>query len=129
MKLKITLSFIALSLAVTLLLLLPGRGGDEAGTITVKVYDSSSVQVVDADYTFDGDDTLYTVLNEHHDLRVSGSKSDLYGRVFLGIDDVVTDFNTTFIYIEIDGEEARHGIDYLPLYDGAIYTFTVKTVD
>ncbi len=92
----------------------------------VEIIDDDGHIVTEKTVDFKAGDTLYDVLDRHFNLKVSGSEHDTFGRILLGIDVIDTDFQTRFIYIEIDGEEARKGIDYLPLQDGSTYRFSVR---
>lgn len=128
MKLKILLSAFALLCAfiVSVVYFSSVFNSDMAGDITVEIIDENGQTVSEEVVEFEEGDTLYDVLNRHFELRVSGSKHDTLGRILLGIDELNTDFQTQFIYIEVDGEEARKGIDYLPLQDGSRYRFSIR---
>lgn len=112
---------------------------DEAGTLELKVLDEEGDTVIDETYAFDEDDTLFTVIDQHHETVCADRSYDPdpscevtfgdRGRVLLGVDSVMTDWTDTFLYLEVNGDMANYGVDTVPLEDGNEYAIHVENVD
>ena len=71
------------------------------------------------------DEKLLDVLNNNYTIRTSMST---YGAVIYDIDDIKTDFNTTYIAIYVDDKYSNVGISYINIYDGMRITFKEMVV-
>jgi len=128
MKYALSLFVVALALG-SYFLFFPQS--DDEGVITIEIYDENENLVARDEHPFDKDDSLFTVMDEHYaiDFEERSIRPGSGGRILLAIDGVETDFTSTFIYIEKDGQKALYGIDNLPLEDGSVYTFRVRDVE
>ncbi len=130
----------------------PYEDGDSEGQITIFVVDETGTRVYEDTFTFYEEDTLFGILDAYYTVHYEEMAFDLWdgaslrfnrvsSKVILGINEVNTDFSTQFLKISIrrpiyedghlvdyDEKPAQTGIDGIPLYDGATYTFTVERV-
>ncbi|MFW6298381.1 MAG: hypothetical protein ACOC14_01750 [Bacillota bacterium] len=112
---------------------------NEAGTLDLLVYDADDEKIIDETYTFDEEDTLFTVMDEHHEMVCADRSYEPdpdcetefgnYGRILLGIEDIMTDWNNTFLYLEVNGTQANRGMDTVELEDGNEYAWYVRDAD
>ncbi len=126
---RIFLSVLAVALAAAGIWFLPSVLFDEEGTITVEVYNENDEQVVSNTHDFYGETTLFDVLDEHYDIDCeTASFQSGSGKILLGIENVQTDFQNNFIYIEKNGAQSFYGVDQY-VEDGAVYTLSVRRVE
>lgn len=112
---------------------------DEEGSLEFEVHDDEGSTVIDETYAFYEDDTLFTVIDRHHDTVCADHAYEPdpsceatfgdRGRVVLGVDGVMTDWTDTFLYLEVDGTMANYGVDTVPLEDGSEYVLRVEDAD
>ncbi len=126
---KVVLSALALLLALVVFMY-PRMSGDEAGEITIELYDEDSALVFEDVHTFEENRTLFELLDMHYEIEYQ------YQRLFTGeepvllaVEDVETDFKEDFIFIEVNGVMAKRGVDSIELVDGGTYTLSVREVD
>ncbi|MFP4286426.1 MAG: hypothetical protein ACLFRI_01905 [Candidatus Izemoplasmataceae bacterium] len=117
---------------------------DALGEVQIVVIDEKGNEVIHDSLTFTEDDTLLSLLESHYEVTTQKGFTQLPdSTVILGINDVQTNFESTFIRILVDGylydrngdlvEKVNHisvvGIDMLPLIDGNTYTFEYASVN
>lgn len=125
MKFKLLVSAILILLMGLALSFYNPFASDQAGEIRIQVIKGEEI-VIDDVVAFYESDNLYEVLNRNYSIETSRAYSQAYGRHLLSIEDVVTDFENSFIHISKNHEHAHLGIDFLPLEDGSLYTFEVR---
>ncbi len=128
MKLKLLFSILAVGviLGLSYVYFSTGLISSDDGEITVELVSQDGQVLKTKTLSFETGENLYEVLDRHFELELMGSRHDSFGRILLGIDELSTDFQSSFIYIELNGEAALRGIDNLPLEDGATYRFSIK---
>ena len=108
------------------------------GSIEITVYNQSETVVSSESHLFYEGDTLFKVMDRHYDLTCADAQynpdetceTTFAGRhILLGIDDVSTDWNDTFLYLEVNGTMATRGVDEVELEDDFDYAFYVKNVN
>ncbi|MFP4078257.1 MAG: hypothetical protein ACOCU5_00325 [Bacillota bacterium] len=139
LSLRIVYTVAVVGLIFLVLMWVSDPFSDEEGSLDLVVYDTDETVVVDETYAFYEDDTLFSVMDRHHDLVCADRGYDPdptceaefghYGRVLLGIDDILTDWDNTFLYLEVDGAMAHRGIDTVELDDGSEYVWHVREAD
>ncbi|MFH5881549.1 MAG: hypothetical protein ACNA7U_06850 [Candidatus Izemoplasmataceae bacterium] len=122
----------------------PYEQSDAEGAIQIIVIDEFGEIVVQDTISFNDEDTLLSLLLANYHVTTQPSvSSSLTGTVILGIDTVVTDFESDFIRILIDGylydrngdlvemnrKMSSLGIDLIPLIDGNTYIFEYAQVN
>ncbi len=90
------------------------------GTINIKVYDIDEKLVSDKDINFKNDDKFIDILENNYTIRTSTST---YGYILLDLDEIKTDFKTTYIAIYVDDKYSNVGISGMKLYDGMRVSF------
>lgn len=89
------------------------------GEIHFMLYDESQTLVVDDQLSIYRNDTLFTLLNRHYDLVCADNQYQadsscsyrfVQGYALLGIDDVITDWHSTFLSIYINDKIALTGV-------------------
>lgn len=91
----------------------------DVGTVTVELVDIAG-NVTSQQLTFETGDTLLSLLTKHYEVNY---RDDQYGGLLLGIDQIQTDFNTTYIAIYINNEYSNYGISSVSLEAGTVYSF------
>jgi hypothetical protein len=133
---RIVYTVVAVGLIIVLFYILGNNEANSEGSITIRLYDQTDVQIIDESHLFYEGDTLFKVLDKHYDLTCANShynpesECDTVfsgGHVLLGIEDISTDWNTTFLYLEVDSVRATSGVDGVRLKDNSIYAFYVRT--
>jgi hypothetical protein len=108
--------------------------GEARGEIEFKLYDESQSLVIDDELLFYDDDTLYTILLRHYDLTCADSQYQpddscsfkfIHGYALLGIDDVLTNWYTSFLSIYVNGEVAIKGVSLIEPRDGDLIEIKV----
>ena len=112
---------------------------DAEGELDFMLYDEEETLIIDETYRFYEGDTLFAIIDRHHDTVCADRSYDPdpscdatfgdYGRVLLGIDEVLTDWSNTFLYLEMNGSKAEYGVDNIPLEDGGEYVFRHESAD
>jgi hypothetical protein len=117
---------------------------DALGEVQIVVIDEEGNEVINDLIPFDEDDTLLSLLESHYTLTIQRGYTQLPdSTVILGIDEVITNFESDFLRITIDGhlydrhgnlvEKNNHvsvvGVDLIPLIDGNKVTFTYTKVN
>lgn len=100
-----------------------------AGTLTLTLSEAGRV-IHEAEHSFSETDTLYTLLDEHYEIQCANAMyepsetcealnfSGVEGRIILHVNELETDWFTSYIEISVNGNKANYGIDQLPLNDG-----------
>lgn len=96
------------------------KKSDSDGTINIKIYDINNDLVSDKDIEFKNDDKFIDILEKNYTIRTSIST---YGYILYDIDEIKTDFKTTYIAIYIDDKYSNVGISGIILYDGMKVSF------
>ena len=98
----------------------------EDGSITVEIIVSNIDSIILSDKTYKTDNSsLYDLMDANYTLKTDDGS---YGKILLGIDNLITDFNTTYISILVNGEYAQYGISSLQISDGDVFTFKEEQV-
>ncbi len=100
------------------------RAEDGSIHVQVLVIDIDSNTLSDNSYSTDNS-SLYDLMDEHYTLK---TEDGTYGKVLLGIDNLITDFNTTYIAIYVNGDYANYGISTLQISDGDVFEFKEERV-
>ncbi len=113
------------------------------GEITIIVIDEFGDVVIDETLSFNDEDTLLSLLDEHYTIVYTSTAFSMgTGRILLEIGPVSTDFEKDFIEIRITGYLPKSngnrvimhddlspvGIDLIPLVDGNTYQFRYKKI-
>jgi len=125
MRFKLIVSLVALLCLGAAFVLIEPFGAESEGAIRIIVQENETVLVDEWQDFYEGD-SLYDVLKRHYDIETSDRYASQYGRTLLAIDEVRTDFESSFIHISVDGTRATRGIDHIPLHDGSEYRFEVR---
>lgn len=88
--------------------------------INIKLYDINEKIVSDKDFKVNSDDKLLDILKNNYTVRTSNST---YGAIIYDIDDIKTDFKTTYIAIYVDDKYSQVGISSIVIYDGMRVVF------
>ncbi len=131
---KMTLSIAILVLITFAFWMINRPNNQSAGTITIQVIDVSANIVVNDHHAFNEGDSLFDILNQHYNLICANAlyrpdascDAQHWGRVILSIDDVHTDWNTTFLHLTVNGEHSHLGVDSVRIKDKDIIQFTVQ---
>lgn len=100
------------------------RAEDGSINVQIIVIDIDSNTLSDKTYSTDNS-SLYDLMVANYNLKV---EDGTYGKVLLGIDNLITDFNTTYISIYINGDYAQYGISSLQISDGDVFEFKEEKV-
>lgn len=125
---KVIISVILIGIAVSTFLIIDNLNKnkrDSDANINIKLYDINEVLISNKDIIVKKDEKLLDVLNNNYTIRTSMST---YGAVIYDIDDIKTDFNTTYIAIYVDDKYSNVGISYINIYDGMRITFKEMVV-
>ncbi|MBR6072675.1 MAG: hypothetical protein IKP77_07600 [Acholeplasmatales bacterium] len=93
---------------------------DSIININIKLYDINESMVSDKDFKVNSDDKLLDILKNNYTIRTSNST---YGAIIYDIDDIKTDFKTTYIAIYVDDKYSQVGISSIVIYDGMKVSF------
>ena len=96
------------------------RKGDSIGTVNIKLYDIDEKLISDKNIGYKEDEKFIDLLERNYKIRTSTS---IYGYILLDIDDIKTDFKTTYIAIYVDDNYSNVGISGIVLYDGMRIAF------
>ncbi len=94
--------------------------GDSIGTVNIKLYDIDEKLISDKNIGYKEDEKFIDLLERNYKIRTSTS---IYGYILLDIDDIKTDFKTTYIAIYVDDNYSNVGISGIVLYDGMRIAF------
>ena len=100
------------------------RAEDGSINVQIIVIDIDSNTLSDKTYSTDNS-SLYDLMDANYNLK---TEDGTYGKVLLGIDNLITDFNTTYISIYINGDYAQYGISSLQISDGDVFEFKEEKV-
>ena len=100
------------------------RSEDGSINVQILVIDIDSKIISDNSYNTDNS-SLYDLMANNYELK---TEDGTYGKVLLGIDNLITDFDTTYIAIYVNGEYAQFGISSLQISDGDVYEFNEEKV-
>jgi hypothetical protein len=133
---KVLVTMIVLALASVTFWYSTTLNNEVAGDITIIVIDEAGAEVVHDTFSFAQEDTLFEILDQHYEIGCANHAYDLTsecnesltGRVILQIEDVVTDWDNTFIAIYINDEYAQFGVDMVSMHDQDIYRFEYTEV-
>jgi hypothetical protein len=118
---KILVSLILIGITVgTFFIVNNLRKGDSIGTVNIKLYDIDEKLISDKNIGYNEDEKLIDLLEKNYKVRTSTS---IYGYILLDIDDIKTDFKTTYIAIYVDDNYSNVGISGIILYDGMRIAF------
>lgn len=111
-----------------------------AGTLTLTLSEAG-VLIHESNHTFTEDDSLYTVLEANYDIQCADASyaptdvceplsfSGVEGRILMHVNELETDWFTSYIEISVNGNKANYGIDQLPLKDGDIIDLNAVSLD
>lgn len=119
---KIAIAVVVIAIAVTSVIIYNKSKtptADDSGGVTVELVDVDG-NVTAKQLEFKEGYTLEQLLSENFVLTY---KDDKYGSLLLGIDDIQTDFETTYIAIYINGEYSNYGLSSIKLEEGNTYSF------
>ncbi len=102
-----------------------GSSENESYSVTIKVYDSSSVLAINDTFKYNEGDTLLKLMNEKYTLVL---KKDTSGTMVLGINDYVTDWQTSYFALYVNGVYAISGSETLRLTADSIYEWKWMTI-
>ena len=122
---KIIVSLILIGIAIGTFFIINNISSSGSGTLNIKVYDINENMVSDKDIEFKKEDKLIDILENNYQIRTSNST---YGIVLYDIDDIKTDFTTTYIAIYIDDKYSNYGVSGIKLYDGMRISFKEMVV-
>ena len=123
---KILVSLILIGITIgTFFIVNNLRKGDSIGTINIKLYDIDEKLISDKNIGYKENDKLIDVLERNYTVRTSTS---VYGYILLDIDEIKTDFKTTYIAIYVDDKYSNVGISGIVLYDGMRLTLKEMTI-
>ena len=122
---KIIVSLILIGIAIGTFFIINNISSSGSGTLNIKVYDINENMVSDKDIEFKKEDKLIDILENNYQIRTSNS---IYGIVLYDIDDIKTDFTTTYIAIYIDDKYSNYGVSGIKLYDGMRISFKEMVV-
>ncbi len=122
---KIIVSLILIGIAIGTFFIINNISNSGSGTLNIKVYDINENIVSDKDIEFKKEDKLIDILENNYQIRTSNST---YGIVLYDIDDIKTDFTTTYIAIYIDDKYSNYGVSGIKLYDGMRISFKEMVV-
>ena len=122
---KIIVSLILIGIAIGTFFIINNISRSGSGTLNIKVYDINENMVSDKDIEFKKEDKLIDILENNYQIRTSNS---IYGIVLYDIDDIKTDFTTTYIAIYIDDKYSNYGVSGIKLYDGMRISFKEMVV-
>ncbi|MCF7924997.1 MAG: DUF4430 domain-containing protein [Candidatus Izimaplasma sp.] len=134
---KIGLSIGIIFVTVIAVFLLTRQINDTVGEIRFVVKDQSDNIIIDDRLAFSEDDDLVTILEDNYTVYCASETYQptlncdttfVNGRVILGIEDIVTDWNNTYIGIYINGTYSSVGVDSIALRDGDTIIFEVMTL-
>jgi len=117
---KVLVSLILIGIAIGTFFVVNSFKNKSAGTINIKLYDIDDVLISEKDINYNLDDKLIDILKENYKIRTSTS---IYGVVLYDIDDLKTDFKTTYVAIYIDDKYSNYGVSGIELYDGMKISF------
>ena len=119
---KIAVAILVIAVAVCAVIIYNKRQApvsDVGGGVTIELVDlegNVSTQQLD----FEEGYTLERLMSENYEITY---KDDQYGSLLLGINDIQTDFVSTYIAIYIDGEYSNYGLSSIELKEGSTYSF------
>ncbi len=90
--------------------------GDESGEITIVIENKEYT------HEFYERNVLCLFLTKHHRTYIKGG-------VLYELDDIVTDFKTSYIAIYVNDEYSEKGCMLIPLFDGYVYKFVEEGVN
>ncbi len=122
---KIIVSLILIGIAIGTFFIINNISNSGSGTLNIKVYDINENIVSDKDIEFKKEDKFIDILENNYQIRTSNST---YGIVLYDIDDIKTDFTTTYIAIYIDDKYSNYGVSGIKLYDGMRISFKEMVV-
>jgi len=131
---KVFLSLLLIGLAIVAYRLIPTINGDDEGVVSFKVMDESST-LIESELTFDETMTLFELLDEYYDIKCANNNYGIddncqerpMGRVILVIEDIETDWTSSFFQIRINGEPSNYGVDSIEVNDGDDIVFMIQT--
>jgi hypothetical protein len=110
--------------------------GDIEGGVTIILIDEDGEVISDVRYDFEEETTLFQLLDREYDLACASSSYQpdetcsfvqLNSHILLEIDELKTNWTTSYIQILIDDTPSNYGVDRILLTDNTSYTF--KYVD
>lgn len=109
---------------ITLFLVACG-GNNQAGTITVKVYDVDQEEVFSGEIKIKKGDSLVELLKNHKEIQMKGEDQSFgfYIVEMAGIN--ANDYEKVFWNIKVNGEDSLVGISQLEITDGDIIEFAL----
>ncbi len=126
---KIVVAVIVIAIAVTTIIIFKGQmnhPADESGKIVVEL-EGLGKEKQTFEVSFEEGDTLVGVLEKNFTMLYDETQIT-YGKLILGVNEVVTDFNTTYIAIYVDGEYSTLGISSIPLTENMVLLFKETAV-
>ena len=122
---KILVSLILIGIAIGTFFIVNNLSNKDSGTINIKLYDINDNMISDKDINYKREDKLIDILENNYTIRTTNST---YGIVLLDIDDIKTDFKTTYIAIYIDDKYSNYGVSGIKLYNGMKISFKEEMV-
>ena len=122
---KIIVSIILIGIAIGTFFIVNNLSNKDSGTINIKLYDINDNMISDNDINYKKEDKLIDILENNYTISTTNST---YGIVLLDIDDIKTDFKTTYIAIYIDDKYSNYGVSGIKLYNGMKISFKEEMV-
>lgn len=94
------------------------------GVVTIVVVNKSGEEVVNKNIEFVKGDNLVDLLDKNFKIV---TEDGMYGKIILSIEDIVTDFETSYLAIYVNDEYSQVGLSYIELKDKLVVKF-VETV-
>lgn len=126
---KIIVAVVVVAIAVTAIVIFNGqmdRPAEESGKIVVEL-EGLGKEKQTFNVSFEEGDTLVGVLEKNFTMLYDETQIT-YGKLILGVNDVITDFNTTYIAIYVNGEYSTLGISSIPLTENMVLLLKETTV-
>lgn len=135
---KIVVSFIVLLLAVASFFMLKEEATAESfGQATIIIIDQTGTEIVRDDINFNEGATLFELLESNYNVGCANNsyklvdvceKTTFGGHVILNLDEMETDWYSSYIGMYINDTYSTKGIDLIPLIDGDVYKFVYTSL-
>jgi len=118
---------------ITLKVLLSDQEAESDGTITFILIDASQEEVINEEVDFHIGDTIFDIINREYEVVCADedykpdptcSYNSPYGKAILEINDVTTDWYSSFLALYINNQYANYGVSKLPYNDGDTIRFS-----
>lgn len=133
---KVVISIASIILLITTLFFFSYNNNDSVGTISIILVNNTD-QSETKQFTFKKEDSLFDIIDRNFSVvcgdrfytpSTTCEKVTFGSRVIFEIDDLITDFETSFIAIYENDVYSNLGIDSIILNDGDSFRFEYKEV-